>query len=137
VVDHQSVVLEFEDGATGTLNMIGGSSRPGRNIHIIGTIGEIAGDMEEEKFTIRKIDPRPGHEYAEETIDLNIKGDTTGAFGGHGGGDERLAADFVRYIQGESPSISCTVLDDSINGHLAVFRADMARERQETMSMER
>ena len=135
VVDHQSVIVEFEDNSTGTLNMIGGVSRPERSIHIIGTTGEIKGVLDEAKFNIRTIDPRPGHEYSEEVIDLNIKGDTVGAFGGHGGGDERLAADFVSFARGEKPSISCTVLEDSINGHLAVFRADIAREKRRGISL--
>ena len=135
VVDHQSVIVEFEDNTTGTLNMTGGSSRGERNIHIIGTSGEIYGIMEDAKFTVRKIDPRPGHEYSEEIFDLNEKGDTAGAFGGHGGGDERLTADFVSYMRNEKPSASCTALEDSINGHLAVFRADIAREKQRGISL--
>ena len=39
VVDHQSVLMNFADGATATLNMIGGAAKPERNIHIIGTKG--------------------------------------------------------------------------------------------------
>ena len=35
VVDHQSVLVNFESGATGTHNMVGGSAEPRRNIHII------------------------------------------------------------------------------------------------------
>ena len=89
VVDHQSVAIEFADGATATLNMIGGAAKPSRMIHIVGTHGEIQGALEESRFVIRHIDPRPGHEYAETVIDLNIGGDMTGAFGGHGGGDLR------------------------------------------------
>jgi predicted dehydrogenase len=135
VVDHQSVVVEFADSTTGTFNMVGGSSRGERNIHIIGTAGEIHGILEDAKFSIRKIDPRPGHEYAEEIVDLNAQGETAGAFGGHGGGDERLAADFVEFTQNGSPSISCTALEDSIYGHLAVFRADAAREQQKKISL--
>lgn len=50
----------------------------------------------------------------------------TGAFGGHGGGDLRLMADFVRLVRGEEPSIATTTLADSINGHLIGFRADQA-----------
>ena len=125
-VDHQSLITEFEDGSTGTFNMIGGASRGERNIHIIGTTGEIYGNMEDAKFTIRKMDQRPGHEFSDEVIDLKQIGDTAGAFGGHGGGDDRLVADFVNFQRGEKPSISCTALEDSINGHLAVFRADRA-----------
>jgi predicted dehydrogenase len=113
VVDRQSVMVEFADGVTATHNMVCGTSRPMRKIHIVGSHGEIQGIMDDSKFTVRHIDLRPGHEYSETEIDLNIQGDTTGAFGGHGGGDLRLAADFVSLLEGNKPSISCTTLEDS------------------------
>jgi len=135
VVDHQSVAIEFADGATATLNMIGGAAKPSRSIHIIGTRGEIQGNLEDSRFVIRHIDPRPGHEYAEEVVDLSIGGDMTGAFGGHGGGDLRLMADFVRLVRGEQPSISTTTLADSINGHLIGFCADRAMEEGKVVTV--
>ena len=128
VVDHQSVAIEFADGATATLNMVGGAAKPSRSLHLVGTTGEIQGNLEESRFVIRHIDPRPGHEYSEEVVDMTIGGDMTGAFGGHGGGDLRLMADFVRLISGEAPSIATTTLADSVNGHLIGFRADLAME---------
>jgi len=128
VVDHQSVAVEFADGATATLNMIGGAAKPSRSLHLIGTHGEIQGNLEDSRFVVRQIDPRPGHEYREEIIDLRIGGDMTGAFGGHGGGDLRLMADFVRLVRGEAPSPATTTLVDSVNGHLIGFRADQALE---------
>ena len=137
VVDHQSIIIDFENGCTATLNMIGGCAKPDRTLHVVGTKGEIWGSMAAESFVIRRIDTRPGHEYSEEVYDLNIEGDITGAFGGHGGGDLRLVADFVNYLQGNEPSISCTSLADSINGHLAVFRADKSRETNTTISLKK
>lgn len=128
VVDHQSVVIEFSDGCTATLNMIGGSSRPARHLHLVGTKGEIQGCFEDSKFVVRHIDPRPGHEYTEETVTINVQGDMSGALGGHGGGDLRLVRDFVRVIRGEQPSLSSTSIEDSVSGHLMGFCADRARE---------
>ena len=131
VVDHQSVAIEFEDGSTATHNLVGGSPRPVRTIHLIGTIGEIQGVYEESRFVVRHIDPRPGHEYSEESVSVDVTGDMQGAKGGHGGGDMRLVADFVNFVRGEPRSISCTSIDDSVNGHLVGFRADEAmRERR-------
>jgi len=135
VVDHQSVIVEFEDGCTATLNMIGGTSRPMRSIHLIGTHGEIQGVINESRFVIRHVDARPGHEYSEEEIDLNVVGDKTGAFGGHGGGDLRLVADFVHFIQGKPRSISCTSIEDSVYGHLIGFRADKAMEERRVLDL--
>lgn len=131
VVDHQSVMVEFESGATGTHNMVGGSSEPRRDIHIIGTKGEIFGNFEDSKFTVLKINPSPDAHNEEcdvEEHDLKVTGDMVGAYGGHGGGDERLAADFVKFIRGEEHSLACTSIFDSVAGHLSVYLADQSRE---------
>lgn len=131
VVDHQSVMVEFESGATGTHNMVGGSSEPRRDIHIIGTKGEIFGNFEDSKFTVLKINPSPDAHNEEcdvEEHDLRVTGDMVGAYGGHGGGDERLAEDFVKFIRGEEHSLACTSIFDSVAGHLSVYLADQSRE---------
>ena len=128
VVDHQSVVVDFADGCTATLNMIGGASKPSRSIHLIGTVGEIQGCLEDSKFIIRHFDTRPEHETAERVVDLAVGGDMVGAAGGHAGGDMRLVADFLKVLRGEPPSLSTTGIEDSINGHLIGFCADRAME---------
>lgn len=128
VVDHQSVAIEFADGATATLNMIGGSARLMRSIHLVGTKGEIQGRFEDSAFTIRHMDLRPGHEFSEQQVNLNEVGDTSGSTGNHGGGDLRLVADFLSLLRGDIPSISSTSIEDSIAGHLLGFGADRARE---------
>lgn len=124
VVDHQSVAIEFEDGTTATHNMIGGSARPSRGIHVIGTQGEIRGTFEDSRFVVDCIDPSPGREYAEEVVELDVSGDMHGAFGSHGGGDMRLVQDFVRVVRGKETSISTSALHDSITGHMIGFAAD-------------
>jgi hypothetical protein len=124
VVDHQVVSIEFADGSTASHNMIGGTAKPFRQIHIIGTHGEIEGEMETGVFCVRHADLRGKHkheEYAEETVDVNVGSD------GHGGGDLRLVEDFVRVLRGQRPSLSTTHLEDSIHGALVGFAADEAR----------
>ncbi|MCH5192085.1 MAG: Gfo/Idh/MocA family oxidoreductase [Oscillospiraceae bacterium] len=128
VVDHQSVLVNFASGATGTHNMVGGSSTPLRRIHIVGTKGEIYGNFEESKFFVSKIHPTKTDERTLEEVNLNVHGDMVGAYGGHGGGDERLAADFVSFIRGEKPSLACTSIFDSVAGHFCVYLADKSRE---------
>ncbi len=122
VVDHQTVNIFFENGATGTHNMIGGTSRGTRTIFITGTKGTIEGDFENGIFTLSKIDPRPGCEHNDTVFDLKIDNDT------HGGGDLDLVRDFVAYVRGETPSVSCTSINDSMLGHLVVFLADKSRD---------
>lgn len=118
VVDHQSLIVQFTSGATGTHNMIGGTAVPQRKIHIIGTKGEISGTLESGRFTVSLIDPRPGCEHLDRTIDVNVTNDS------HGGGDISLAEDFVNYSRDNVMSISCTSIEESVKGHLTVFKAD-------------
>jgi hypothetical protein len=99
-------------------------------------LGEIQGVFEERKFVVRHIDPRPGHEYSEQVIDLDVTGDMHGAFGGHGGGDLRLVADFLRVVRGEPASISTTDIRDSVAGHLMGFCADRAMVERRTVDLE-
>lgn len=126
VVDRQSVMIEFASGVTATHNMVAGTSRGCRKIHIIGSTGEIEGVMNDNSFVLRHIDV--GNEYKDEIINLNDEGDTTGAFSGHGGGDMRLVMDFYELVSGKTPSISCTLLEDSLNSHRLAFAADEAME---------
>lgn len=136
VVDHQSVVLEFENGCTATHNMIGGAAKSQRYLHIVGTKGEIRGVFEDSNYTVRIIKPGKDQDYVEEVIQLDESGDMVGAFGDHGGGDALLIKDFVKYIKGETTSISRTTLNDSINSHLAVFYADEAMAQRKIMDFE-
>lgn len=130
VVDHQSVAIEFADGCTATLNMIGGSARPARYIHLVGTTGEIQGCIEDSRFVVRNIDPRSGHEYSERVVEFEEVGDISGALGGHGGGDLGLVRDFVQVLRGGTPSISTTSIEDSLAGHRIGFAADRSREEK-------
>lgn len=133
VVDHQSVLLGFADGATATLNMIGGTAKAERNIHIVGTRGEIKGVFDDSVYTIRTLNHTSPDGWHEERVDLGIEGDKSGMLGSHGGGDPRLVEDFVHVLQGRQPSVSYTSIDDSINGHLAVFLAEQARKTFQVM----
>lgn len=126
-VDHQNVIINFSNGAVGSFSMIGGSAKSERNIHIVGTRGEVKGTFEDSKYVVRRMAPDTKAGYTEEAHDLRVEGDMIGASGGHGGGDENLVLDFVNYLNGHEVSDSCATLEDSIVSHLTVFRADEAR----------
>ncbi|OPX21647.1 MAG: hypothetical protein B1H04_06305 [Planctomycetales bacterium 4484_123] len=120
VFDHQTVIVQFEDGVTATHNLIGGTPRGCRTILLSGTAGEIEGNMEAGTFTIRRPDPSAPAGHTTEEVDVRVTGDM------HGGGDLRLVADFVHTLMGHQRSISCTALEDSIYGHLIGFAADQS-----------
>lgn len=133
-VDHQTLIVNFENGATGSFSMIGGSAKSERNIHIIGTKGEIKGGFEDSKYVLRKMTPSENYAgFSEQEFDLKVTGDMIGAKGGHGGGDENLVLDFVEYINGHEPSVSCTTLEDSVVSHHTVFCANESRKSGKTV----
>ena len=123
VVDHQSLNVLFRSGATGTHNMIGGTAVPQRKIHIIGTKGEISGTLESGIFTISLIDPRPGCEHKDTEVNVKVADDS------HGGGDLLLSEDFVNYVRDDIMSVSCTSINESVKGHLTVFKADESMKK--------
>lgn len=123
VVDHQSLNVLFRSGATGTHNMIGGTAVPQRKIHIIGTKGEISGTLECGVFTISLIDPRPGCEHKDTEVNVKVADDS------HGGGDLLLSEDFVNYVRDDIMSVSCTSINESVKGHLTVFKADESMKK--------
>lgn len=133
--DHQYTMLSFTDGSHGVLNLTGGTAKPDRDIHIIGTKGEIIGSFESGVFTVRKIVPEHAQGYEEYEHRSFEEMDTSGALGGHGGGDILLVKDFVNVLYGDKPSISATTLEDSVLGHLLVFKAEEARKSRKVLNL--
>lgn len=113
VVDHQSVLVQFQNGATGTMSMTAGASGAERTIHIIGTKGEIHGQFSREQITLSRIDPRAGGGKVTRTLDVSARqqGDA------HGNGDRLIVEDFLTLLHGQAPSICCTSIEDSMTGH--------------------
>ena len=124
VVDHQSVLVNFENGATGTHNMVGGSATALRTIHITGTRGEVYGEFEHNYIKKLIINSAPKKEFDFTEYDLT---EDEAMLSGHGGGDFNLTEDFIAYQRGETPSVSCTSIFDSAAGHETVFLAERSR----------
>ncbi len=131
VVDHQSVSVEFEDGCVATHTMVGGTARPCRSLHLVGTQGEIQGTLEEGAFVVRHPDTRVPQGYAETHVEVDVAHDM------HGGGDFRLVHDFLAVLRGEPASISTTGIADSVYGHLIAYAADRAMLEHRTVEITR
>jgi predicted dehydrogenase len=114
VVDHQSVLLELQNGASVNLIMHGHSDREHRSMRYDGT-----------RATLRARALEPGE------IEINYHGGKSerilvdsGATG-HGGGDEGIMGDFVRVLRGEITPL--TTARVSLESHLLAFAAEEAR----------
>jgi predicted dehydrogenase len=116
VVDHQVVNMEFEGGATATFSMCGFTREQTRIVQIMGTKGEIRGNMEENSISI--FDFLTKHETA-------IKFDNP--VGGHGGGDNGIMRTFLREIQFGNNGDGVTSASASVRSHLMAFAAEDSR----------
>lgn len=144
IVDRQCVSVSFKNGSIGTLTVVGGTSKPGRNIHIICEYGEIQGSVEENKIIYRKFNKNATSEkYKKDedyytdveitpTIDVENKGNSVS---GHYGGDYYIMKDLVRYLSGEKTSLSTTVIDDSVNSHLVCYGAEKSRIKRKVVKI--
>ncbi len=136
VVDRQNLIVEFENGSVGTLNLICGASKGERYLHIVGEKGEIEGKLSEDKLTLREYRLYDTYCGFEETvIDLSQQVINNAKFGGHFGGDYAIMQVLVKYYNGDDSSLSLTSIDDSVNGHLCVYGAEISRKENKVVNL--
>lgn len=116
VVDHQVVNLELEDGVCVNFTMCAFTEKNCREIRLMGTHGEIYGNMEENRIRIQKFGKEP------EEIHLSLSGDDFG----HGGGDYHLVEDFVDFLLGKQNK-NLTSIERSVESHSVCFAAEYSR----------
>jgi hypothetical protein len=123
VVDHQTVNMEFESGATGVLFMHGHSHEEGRTMRYDGTRATLRG-----KFTYGFDSGIEIHDHLTgrvERIDPHARADRDAKAAGHGGGDEGVMAAFTRAVRDRSATM--TTARESLESHLMAFAAEEAR----------
>lgn len=118
VVDHQIVNMQMEGGASLSLTMSAFTSIGGRTIKVMGTLGDLWGDMHENRIRIGIFGKEP------QIIDL---GREEKDFAGHGGGDRLLMEQFVDLLQGKEPDGTVTTLETSVESHLVALAAEKSR----------
>lgn len=118
VVDHQIVNMQMEGGASLSLAMSAFTSIGGRTIKVMGTLGDLWGDMHENRIRIGVFGKEP------QVIDL---GKEEKDFAGHGGGDRLLMEQFVDLMQGKEPDGTITTLETSVESHLVALAAEKSR----------
>lgn len=131
-MDRQVLAVRFKNGSVATHMVVLGAMKPGRSIWITGTKGEIEGNAEDGVFYLRKYSKENSLFQEEKFEFIDKKGET----GGHFGGDKALVRDFCNLLQGGEKSISCTSIDDSINGHLLVYAADKSAKECSSVSIQ-
>ena len=123
VVDNQIVNLPMENGAALSLTMSAFTSIGGRTIKIMGTHGDLWGDMHQNIIRICEFGKEP------QIIDL---GKNEKDFAGHGGGDRGLMLSFLDYMEGKRTDNTITTLETSIESHLVALAAEESRLKNGT-----
>ncbi len=117
VVDHQIVMMTFQNGIKANLRMTGFTSEGGRIMRFYCTEGQIDMQDAENIIQIKRFN------HPVETIDCRKF--TEGGHN-HGGGDNKLIEEFYKVLCGEEDAP--TRLEDSVESHLMAIRAEESRK---------
>ena len=125
VADHQVTAIDFADGLTATLTVTAFTSEVTRTLRLMGTAGEIGGNLTTGELTLRTF--TPGLPAPAVRVPVDVSGD------GHGGGDERLVGAFIAGLAakraGTRLPLEAGVVEASLIGHELAFAAEESRLR--------
>ena len=118
VVDHQIVNMQFAGGVTASLTMCAFTQEMTRELKVMGTLGEINGDMEKNRIVVRRFGEEP------ETIDVTkLATDLSG----HGGGENRMLRDLFALVRGDTETCALTSVEQSVQSHIMAFASERSR----------
>ena len=128
VVDHQVVNMLFEDDVTVSFTM-NAFNKGGRNIHIMGTKGELRGAMKEgSAITVYDFETKSTAEYPVSLSDSINKG--------HGGGDNGIVETLYEFLNGQYQGCAISDIGVSVKNHLVTFAAEESRKTGKVIDVE-
>jgi predicted dehydrogenase len=110
--DHLTVNILFDNGVTAAFSMEAHVSYEGRRTRIMGSKGDIAGNME--SFVLTDFKTRKQTAWT-------MKTDS------HGGGDHRLIKDWLQAVAQQDKSLLSSSIEQSVESHLIAFAAEKSR----------
>jgi predicted dehydrogenase len=126
--DHYITNIRFGDNITASFSMEAFTSYAGRRTRVMGSHGDMVGDMTELVIT----DFRTGKQTK-----LVPKAEDVEEYrnSGHGGGDWLLARDFVQAVAQQNPKLLTSTIDESIESHIMGFMAEESRKNNKVMAI--
>jgi len=119
VVDHQTVMIRFESGVTVNFMMTAFTNEITRTLHIMGTQGEIWGNMNDPMIKIKPFGKEVFY------VDVAVQD------GGHGGGDNGVMKRFINALKYDWDMSHD--LEIAVQGHLLAFAAEQSRLTLQTI----
>lgn len=113
--DHLTVNMIFENGVTAAFSMEAHVSYEGRRTRIMGSAGDIMGDMETFVLTDFK---------TKKQTSWSLKTDP------HGGGDHRLVKDWLQAVYQQDKTLLSSSIEVSVESHLMAFAAERSRQQR-------
>ena len=118
--DHYVASIEFENDITASFSMEAFTSYHGRRTRIMGSMGDIVGNMDE--FTHTDFLTNKITRWKMGVDDTAIHNRS-----GHGGGDWALVSDWIQAVQKQDPGLITSTIDASIESHIMGFMAEKSR----------
>ena len=119
--DHYTCNMLFEDDVTATFNMEAFTSYHGRRTRIMGSLGDVVGDMNSFEHT---------DFFSGEKTVWEQKSD------GHGGGDWNLVSDWIQAVANQDKSLLTSTIAASIESHIMGFAAEVSRKEGKVVGVE-
>lgn len=110
--DHYTTNLQFTNGVTAAFSMEAFTSYEGRRTRIMGSHGDIVGDMSQ--FTLTNF-------LTGEKTEWQQNSDA------HGGGDWNLVSDWIQAVSQQNASLLSSSIDASVESHIIGFTAEKSR----------
>ncbi len=120
VSDHQIVNCVFDNGVTASFTACAFTADMTREIKLMGTEGQIVGNMEKSTVTITRFNEAP------QVLDLAAGGTD---LSGHGGGEVRMIWDLFDALRHSQKTLRTSV-DKSVQSHIMAFAAERSRREQ-------
>ncbi len=118
--DHYTCNILFEDEVTASFSMEAFTSYHGRRTRIMGSLGDIVGDMNQFVYT----DFLTG-----EKTKWEQKTD------GHGGGDWNLVSDWIQAVANQDSTLLSSTIAASIESHVMGFSAEKSRKEKRVIAV--
>ena len=126
--DHYITSIMFGDNVTANFSMEAFTSYHGRRTRVMGSMGDMVGDMKE--LIVTDFRTRKEVKFVPKAEDVDGYKNS-----GHGGGDWLLVRDFVQAVAQQNPALLTSTIDDSIESHIMGFMAEESRKRGKVMKV--
>lgn len=115
--DHYTTNLQFSNGVTAAFSMEAFTSYEGRCTRVMGSHGDIVGDMSQ--FTLTNF-------LTGEKTEWQQNSDA------HGGGDWNLVSDWIQAVSQQNAGLLSSSIDASVESHIIGFTAEKSRLKGST-----